>query len=249
MTYVADSTSYSLLIVDDDVAFAELLQDNLKHLGYRVDIRHEGKEGLSAALSRSYQVVILDVDLPGIQGFDVCRAIRDVDPNIGILFLTAHSADFERVLGLELGGDDYLSKPIKMPELNARLRAILRRVDATRAILRGSASSAPVLRIGELELDVERFSATMAGKVLELTPLEIALLTLLASSPGKAFSREAILREVWGYEIEGSDAAISSLIYRLREKLQSDPSRPLYIRTQRGIGYRFATPEELSKGG
>lgn len=244
---MADLSSPAVLLVDDDVPFAELLRDNLAHLGYTVTVCHEGTAGLETALKGSFTLIILDVDLPGLQGFDICRAIRASDPHIGILFLTAHNADFERVLGLELGGDDYLSKPIKLPELNARIRAILRRVETTRALLKGTARGAAALRIGDLELDVERLSATFAGAVLELTPLELSLLTLLASNPGKAFSREAILREVWGYEIEGSDAAISSLIYRLREKLQRNPDGPAYIRTQRGIGYRFATEDELKK--
>ena len=235
-----------ILHIDDDIELAAMLKGEFGSLGYEVAHYADGRKGLEAASSGQFQAVVLDVNMPIMNGFDVLRELRKLDEYIPVLMLTSNSDDADKVAGLELGADDYLTKPFKLPELRARVRAILRRAAAmgTKAL---PESSTRQILLGDLAVDLDQRQVRIGTRDCVLTPLEFDMLAYLAASPGRVFTREQILEHVWGVDISDYNSSINSLVRRLRIKLEDDPLNPRYIQTVRGIGFKFATPEEFSR--
>ncbi len=227
----------TVLLVEDDTALQEVLTYNLKQAGYRVRAVGDGLEGLQAARSGDADLLVLDVMLPSLDGMEITRRLRMEGNPVPILMLTARDDEIDRVLGLELGADDYLTKPFSMREFLARVKALLRR-----SALRAEAASPPTLErlvFGDLVIDLQRHEVTLVGRPLALKPKEFDLLVFLARYRGQVLSRALILERVWGWQFEGGTRTVDVHIRWLREKLEQDPSRPTRIVTVRGVGYRF----------
>jgi DNA-binding response OmpR family regulator len=227
-----------ILIVEDDRDIAELVALHLGDLPFEVELVVDGRSALERLERESYSLVILDLMLPEVDGLEVCKRIRAREDYTPILMLTAKATELDRVLGLEVGADDYLTKPFSVLELVARVKAILRRVEAVGK--ETSPSDDQRLEIGDLTIDPLRRRATVDDRTLELTAKEFDLLLHFARHPGHVFSRSQLLDRVWGYGHDGYEHTVNSHINRLRSKLEPDPSRPRYIQTVWGVGYRFA---------
>jgi len=225
-----------VLVIEDNHDIAELVKLHLHDCDAEADVEYSGTAGLARARDRAYDLVILDLMLPGLDGLEVCRRLRERRAYVPILMLTARSSELDRVLGLEMGADDYLTKPFSIRELVARVRAIFRRVDAF-----GGAGTEPghLLEQGGLLMDRDKHSASLHGEPLELTAREFELLWHFASHPGRVYRREQLLDQVWGAGYEGYEHTVNSHINRLRVKLEADPARPQYILTVWGVGYKF----------
>jgi two-component system response regulator MtrA len=223
----------TVLLVEDDASVAEATGLLLERAGLRVTGVSDGRRALELFQRRPFDAVVLDIMLPVLDGFEVCRSIRQVS-TVPIVMLTARTDTAEVVAGLELGADDYITKPFNGPELLARVRAALRRASADERI--------PTIRIGTLEIDSAAFRATDDGKVLDLSATEFRLLVELARHPDRVLSREILLERVWGYDYLGDSRLVDMAVNRLRTKLGDDPKHPRYITTVRGAGYRFARP-------
>jgi DNA-binding response OmpR family regulator len=228
-----------VLVVEDDASIRELLRLHLDLAGFAIDEAEEGRNALDRARSDLYDLVLLDVMLPGLDGVSVCRAIRNAGPNVdtSILMLTAREGESDKVLGLESGADDYLTKPFGVRELMARIGALLRRHHR-----RGAEAGATVLRAGDLSLDRERRSAIVRGERVDLTKQEFDLLYLLASRPGAVFTRAALLEDVWSDDTFVTDRTVDTVVSRLRRKIERDPHDPELLLTGWGVGYKFAEP-------
>jgi DNA-binding response OmpR family regulator len=225
-----------ILVVEDETPIAEAVGYALREAGYDVDTLADGDAALSAARQRPYDLMVLDLMLPGLPGLDVCRAVR-AESDLPIVMLTARDGELDRVLGLEVGADDYVTKPFSVAELVSRVRALLRR----RALDRANGGS--VQRIGGLELDVAHHAASLAGKPLTLTRSEFRLVTLLASEPGRVFTREELVHHLWDSDFSGDRRAIDVHMSNLRRKLEDDPRNPRRLQTVRGLGYRLVEGE------
>jgi DNA-binding response OmpR family regulator len=225
-----------VLIIEDNQDIAELVRLHLRDCEAEVDIEYSGTSGLARACNRAYDLIILDLMLPGLDGLEICRRLRGHGAYIPILMLTAKSSEVDRVIGLEMGADDYLSKPFSIRELVARVRAIFRRVDA---LVGGNAQAGERIERGELRMDREQHSASLHGKPLELTAREFELLWHFATHPGRVYRREQLLNQVWGAGYEGYEHTVNSHINRLRVKIEDDPARPRYLLTVWGVGYKF----------
>ena len=227
-----------ILIVEDDPDIAQLLSMHIAEAGYQLERADSGERAMEIAESTPPDLVVLDLMLPGIDGLEVCKRLRRKDERLPILMLTAKSSELDRVLGLELGADDYLTKPFSVVELMARIRALLRRSD-----LLEQARSAPapeeVLRFRDLQIDAARHRVETAEGPVELTAREFDLLFYLASSPGRVFSRAQLLDAVWGYDHDGYEHTVNTHINRLRIKIEKDPAQPEYVKTVWGVGYKF----------
>jgi two-component system, OmpR family, response regulator RegX3 len=221
-----------VLIVDDEPAIRDAVGYAFRNEGFDVETRADGDSGLQAALEGGFDLVILDLMLPGLAGTEVCRRLRARDP-VPIVMLTAKNAEADRLLGLEIGADDYVSKPFSMAELIGRARAILRRQELARSGTEG------VQRVGDLELDPVRHSVVVAGEARQLTPSEFRLLRMLAGSPKKVFSRREIMQYLWDSTYIGDQRACDIHISNLRRKLEDDPANPRRIITVRGVGYKL----------
>jgi two-component system response regulator RegX3 len=222
-----------ILVIDDEPAIRDAVGYALEAEGFEVDAVGDGERGLAAALDDRYDVIVLDLMLPGLPGSEVCRRIR-AESAVPIIMLTAKGAELDRVLGLEIGADDYVTKPFSMAELIGRIRAIIRR----RELDRPGASAK--LRVGSLELDPLRHEAKVAGEPKRLTPSEFKLLLLLAEEPERVFSRREIMQHLWDSEYVGDQRACDIHVSNLRQKLERDPSSPERIVTVRGVGYKLA---------
>jgi len=233
---------HNVLVIEDQEDIADLVKLHLKDIDCRAKLAFDGIVGLSEAESKSYDLIILDVMLPGMDGLEVCKRLRAKANYTPILMLTSKSSEIDRVLGLELGADDYLTKPFSVMELIARVKAIFRRVNAIAA---GTTNSTAHIQIGEMEIDVERRSISMAGSPIELTAKEFDLLLHLAQNPGRVYSRDQLLDFVWGYNHSGYEHTVNSHINRLRAKVEADPANPTYVLTVWGVGYKFADPAAL----
>ena len=227
----------SILIVEDDRDIAHLSALHLREAGYSVDTVYDGETGLERAVSLPYDLIVLDVVLPRLSGTELCQRLRAGASDTLILMLTARSSEFDRVLGLELGADDYLTKPFSFRELQARVKALLRRKERGRGAVRPSANP---IEAGALVIDAENRTATFEEQPLHLTLKEFDLLLQFARHPGKVYTRTQLLDLVWGYGYEGLEHTVNSHINRLRNKLEPDPANPEYIQTVWGVGYRFA---------
>jgi DNA-binding response OmpR family regulator len=235
---------YRILCVEDDADIGRLVSTELEASGYSVDWVADGLLALDRFRDKVFDLVILDLMLPSLDGLDVCRRIRESDHHTSIIMLTAKAALSDIVRGLELGADDYITKPFRNQELKARVQAILRRVDAVRRPESEAPVNAPIQR-GALTIDPERHQVTLHGGPVTLTAKEFALLLLFASHPGRCFRRGELLDAVWGSEFDGFDHTVNTHINRLRAKIEDDPGSPRRIRTVWGVGYRFAEIEEL----
>jgi DNA-binding response OmpR family regulator len=226
-----------VLVIEDDRDIARLVRIHLEELNCRVTVAHDGVAGLAQAESGSFHLVILDLMLPGVDGMEITRRLRARADYTPLLMLTAKSSELERVLGLEMGADDYLTKPFSVLELSARVKAILRRMEKLPAAARADADR--VLEIGPLKVDVNRRSVHVRGKAVDLTAKEFDLLLFFAQNPGRVYSREKLLNQVWGYSHSGYEHTVNSHINRLRAKIEADPANPQLLLTVWGVGYKF----------
>ncbi len=227
-----------VLIIEDEKSIADIIRFNLVKEGFETETAYEGKAGLEKALSCNPDLILLDVMLPEMDGFQVCKKVRETS-TVPIVMLTAKEEEVDKVLGLELGADDYITKPFGMRELIARIKANIRRTD-----LMNNLQDAPanVQEFGNLSIDMNRYEVRKDEVPLELTLREFELLKYLAERENRVFSREQLLEEVWGYEYYGDIRTVDVTVRRLREKLEDDSSNPGYIMTKRGIGYYFRRP-------
>lgn len=224
-----------ILIVDDEKPIVDILKFNLAKEGYKTIEAFDGKTGLELALTKEPDLILLDVMLPEMDGFSVLKEIRKKS-QVPVLLLTAREDEVDKVLGLELGADDYITKPYSVRELTARVKANLRR---STAVTEEEIEQGKTITFGRLFIDLDRFNVTKDGKVIELTIREFELLGFLASRPDKIFSREKLLEKVWGYEYYGDVRTVDVTVRRLREKLEDDPGKPDFVVTKRGLGYYF----------
>ena len=227
-----------VLIIEDDKDIVELLKIHLTDLHCELDWAYDGETGLQKALQGDNQLIILDIMLPGKDGMEICRQLRAKDQQTPILMLTAKSEEIDKVLGLEMGADDYLTKPFSIREFIARVKAIFRRMEMMQQPNTGSSKSS-LMRFGELQIDLEKRKVSISNQRIELSPKEFELLSLLASHPGKSYDRTRILNLVWGYDFDGYEHTVNSHINRLRSKIEPDIQQPQYILTTWGVGYRF----------
>lgn len=234
--------SRRILVIEDDVDIARLVELNLRDGGYEVSLAHDGDVGLGLALSKPFDLIILDLLLPGVDGLEICRRLRAASRYIPILMLTSRSSEIDRVLGLELGADDYLTKPFSIRELLARVKALFRRGEAVKA----ESASNPwrAIRAGDLMIDVEKRRVTQGDRDVLLTAKEFDLLVQFARHPGRVYTRLELLNLVWGYGYEGYEHTVNSHINRLRAKIEEDPAKPRYILSVRGVGYKFSDAQE-----
>lgn len=231
----------SILIIEDDADIAEILRMNLRDEGYVVDWSDNGEAGLAQLAARRYDALILDLMLPGMDGLDICRRVRTMPHYTPIIIISAKSAEAQRVLGLELGADDYITKPFSLLEVIARVRALFRRVEALGKTARMASG---FIELGALNIDPVAREARLKGTPLNLTAREFDLLFFFARQPGRVFSRMDLLTQVWGYSHEGYEHTVNTHINRLRTKMEVNPAKPEYILTVWGVGYKFAVPEE-----
>jgi DNA-binding response OmpR family regulator len=232
--------SKKVLVVEDDPTLVETLEYNLTRQGYTVHTATDGLAALQTARQESPDLIVLDIMLPGLDGFEVCRILRQ-EMSVPVLMLTARTDEVDKVVGLEVGADDYMTKPFSMRELLARVKALLRRVDLIREELAagGDGASAERLTFGDLTIDLDRREALYQGEPLRMKPKEFDLLVFLARNRGMALSRDLILERVWGWETDVGSRTVDVHVRWLREKIEPDAANPTRIVTVRGIGYRF----------
>jgi DNA-binding response OmpR family regulator len=224
-----------LLVVEDDAELRSLLTDRLRDEGYRVSTAASGPDALDAAQADTPDVVLLDVMLPGFDGLEVCRRLRALLPTVYVMMLTAKASEVDRIVGLEVGADDYVTKPFSLQEVVARVRAALRRLD----MAHHAPSGDQPIAIGELHLDPERREVAVGGEPVQLTVREFDLLHWLAAHPDKPFTRMQLLDKVWDLRYEGYERTVDSHVQRLRAKIEPDPGQPRYVKTVWGVGYKL----------
>lgn len=225
-----------ILVVEDNKDLANLLEIHLKDLTFEVDLAFDGNEGLKKYDSSKYDLVILDIMLPGLNGFEICQHIRNQNVTTPIIMLTSKSAEPDRVQGLDMGADDYVTKPFSIKELMARVKALFRRIDSTNPEL---AKQSEILEIDEILIDPQKRKVLLKGKPVELTAKEFDLLYHFAGNAGRVYTRSQLLDDVWGYGHDGYEHTVNSHINRLRAKIEANPGKPDYILTVWGVGYQF----------
>ena len=233
-----------ILIIEDDKDLVELLEIHINDLGYKLEKAYDGESGLANVQTHKYDLVILDLMLPKLDGLEVCKRIRIDNKALPILMLTSKAEEMDKILGLELGADDYISKPFSIRELIARIKASLRSVQALKEEFVNSDDKKEI-RHDDLLINLEKRKVLLADKKIELTAKEFDLLVHFASHPGRSYTREDLLVNVWGYQFSGYDHTVNSHINRLRSKIEQDPANPRFVKTVWGYGYRFAEVEEL----
>ena len=235
-----------VLVVEDEAPIRDFVRINLERQGFAVLEAGSGEEGLALLEREHPDVLVLDVRLPGIDGFDVCRQVRQRNLSVPVLMLTARSEDLDKILGLELGADDYMTKPFNPRELVARIRAILRRTGdgapppPPAAPPAAAGNGGGVLQVGDLRVDVPRREVYVRGEAVTLTPREFDILTLLAGQPGVVFTRDQLLNHLWGENYFGDPKTVDVHVRRLREKIELDPARPIILLTVWGVGYKVS---------
>ncbi len=240
--------SGKLLLIEDDSAVRMSLEPLVSELGFELHAESTGEAGLVAVEHSQFDFVILDVGLPGLNGIEVCRRLRAGDPRLPIMLLSGRADELNKVIGLELGADDYVSKPFSIPEVGARIKAILRRVGAGATapanVANTKSPTSGLITIGDLAIDSDRRRVTKHGALISLTRLEFDVLLYLASPPGVPKSRLELMEDVWGYQCSDFDNSITTYFSRLRQKIEDEPSKPRYLRTVRGVGYMLAGPDD-----
>ena len=224
------------MVVDDEPKIVQLARDYLEHAGFAVVVAHDGRAALATARAQKPDLVVLDLGLPVLEGLDVARTLRG-ESNVPIVMLTGRSEESDKLVGLELGADDYVTKPFSPKELVARVRAVLRRTERPR-------SETEVIRVGDVTLDIPRMRTTVADRVVDLTPTEFQLVATMAREPGRVFTRSQLLDAVHGVAFESYERAIDAHVKNIRHKLEPDPASPRYLLTVYGVGYRFAELDE-----
>lgn len=227
--------SKKILVIDDEKAIADIIKFNLKKEGYDVITANDGEEGILKVFAENPDLILLDIMMPKVDGYEVCKKVRE-KLSTPIIMLTARAEEVDKVLGLELGADDYVTKPFGIRELMARVKANLRKYDV---VSQKSQTSNNIISFGKLVIDLNRYEVRKDEVVIDLTFREFELLKFLAQQKTQVFSREILLEKVWGYEYFGDVRAVDVTIRRLREKIEDDPSKPSYILTKRGVGYYF----------
>ncbi|MBA5729538.1 response regulator transcription factor [Aerococcaceae bacterium INB8] len=263
-----------ILVVDDEIAILTLLEYNLKEAGYTVDTANNGESGYKMIKTNEYDFIILDVMLPGMDGMDICRRVRQEDIDTPILMLTAKDDEYDKVIGLELGADDYMTKPFSPREVTARIKAILRRTEAKHMSEKDSEQahqeavdaelrelednyndyeedryllqdeSDSVIKLGDIKIYADRYEVVVHGDKIEVTPKEFELLVYMAVRKGRILSREQLLNSIWRFDYAGETRIVDVHISHLREKIEKDTKNPEYIKTVRGFGYKFVVPKE-----
>lgn len=234
----------TVLIVDDEKPIVDILEYNLKKEGYNTLIANDGVEAVNIALEQRPDIILLDIMLPKMDGLTVCKKVRTV-LNIPIIMLTAKEEEIDKILGLELGADDYVTKPFSVRELIARIKANLRKYELSQGISVDNEvkDNDRKIIIGDLQLDLDKFEVKVRGKKVDLTVREFEVLRYLANQPGQVVSRELLLEKVWGYEYFGDIRTVDVTVRRIREKIEDDTTEPKILVTKRGIGYYIAKPE------
>ncbi|HVS21271.1 MAG TPA: response regulator transcription factor [Pyrinomonadaceae bacterium] len=238
---LAPAPMTSLLIIEDDDNISTAIEEYFSRAGYAVNTAADGIAGLEAAATNRPDVVVLDLMLPKMDGLSVCKELRQKNPQMPILMLTAKDDVVDKVLGLEMGADDYITKPFSLREVEARIKSVLRRARAA-SVGSNGADETPIVR-GNLRIDPVRREVTVADQIVELTPKEFDLLRLFAANPGRVFPRKYLLEKIWDYSYEGYDRTIDSHINRLRAKVEQNPDNPQLVLTVWGIGYKFTDAE------
>lgn len=223
-----------VLVVDDEKLIVKGIRFSLEQDGMEVNCAYDGEEALKMAREKEYDIILLDVMLPKMDGFEVCQQIREFS-NVPIVMLTAKGDDIDKILGLEYGADDYITKPFNILEVKARIKAIMRRTERKGTV----EEQHKIVEVGDLMLDCEGRRVSIAGKEINLTAKEFDVLELLVFNPNKVYSRENLLNIVWGYEYPGDVRTVDVHIRRLREKIEENPSEPKYVHTKWGVGYYF----------
>jgi DNA-binding response OmpR family regulator len=231
--------SRKILVVDDDRKTAELIRLYLERDGYQVLTAHDGRQALDLARQRRPDLIVLDLMLPGVDGLDICRILR-AEADTPIIMLTAKTTEDDKLLGLDLGADDYITKPFSPREVVARVRVVLRRAGAARE------PASEIARVRDLEVDLVAHQARLRGASLRLTPKEFKLLATLAGQPGRAWSRLELLEQVFGFDYEGLDRTVDVHVMNLRKKIERDPAQPEYIQTVYGVGYKLAEDDHAA---
>lgn len=226
-----------VLIIEDVYDIAQIIQTNIEDIGLKTRHAADGESGLKEAQKGRYSLIILDLMLPGIDGITICKRIREKDSGTPILILTAKDDEIDRILGLELGADDYMTKPFSVRELNARVKALLRRSRLNEQLSKMPENSK--LSIGSIVIDAERHLVLVDNNEIDLTVKEFELLTLFVSNPGRVFSRSYLLDKIWGVQFEGYEHTVNTHINRLRNKIEKEPGNPEYLKTVWGVGYKF----------
>ena len=234
--------SRRILVIEDNKDLARLLEIHLKDLSHEVDLAFDGDKGLAMAEAEDYDLIILDLMLPGFDGLEICRRLRSKPPYTPILMLTAKSSELDRVLGLEMGADDYVTKPFSIRELMARVKAIFRRIDQVKSDQ--EAGDQAIIHAGDLTIDPEKRQVSLKGEPIDFTAKEFDLLLHFAKHPGRVHKRSQLLDEVWGYGHDGYEHTVNSHINRLRAKIEKNPAQPRYILTVWGVGYKFSETEQ-----
>lgn len=233
-------TVHKILVVDDEPSIVTLMKFNLEKAGYEVITAEDGRQGLDLSLTEKPDLIVLDLMLPGMDGMDVCKTLRQEKVDTPILMLTAKDEEFDKILGLELGADDYMTKPFSPREVVARVKAILRRTQVQQA----PDDALSVIKLGALEIHTDTYDVYARGEQLVLTPKEYELLLYLSNHKNKVLSRDQLLNGVWDFHYDGDTRIVDVHISHLREKIEADPKRPAYIRTIRGFGYKLEVPAE-----
>lgn len=226
--------THDVLIIEDNPEIANLIQLHLQDIHCQADIASDGAEGLQRFKNKAYELVILDLMLPVMDGLEVCKQLRANNAVVPVMMLTSKSSELDRVLGLEIGADDYITKPFSIPELLARVKAQFRRLSALQ-----TTPQASQLQLSDLLIEPDKHRVSLAGKNVDLTAREFDLLMHFAKHPGRVYSRTELLDQVWGYSYEGYEHTVNSHINRLRTKIEADPAKPNYIITVWGVGYKF----------
>ena len=239
ITKTNDVNMKKVLVVEDDHDIVDLLEIHLKDMNCDLSKSYEGIEGLEKALTGDYDLIILDVMLPGKDGLEICRELRSKNISTPILMLTARSEEIDKILGLEFGADDYMTKPFSVREFVARVKAIFRRAEMSQNKNNGGDQGKLIMEFGDLVIDMDKRKVSIKNQRIDLSPKEFDLLSLLAAKPGKSYSRTQILNLVWGYDFDGYEHTVNSHINRLRSKIEPDIQTPTFILTSWGIGYRF----------
>jgi two-component system, OmpR family, alkaline phosphatase synthesis response regulator PhoP len=234
----------TVLVVEDEVSIATLLKYNLEQAGYHVLTAHDGKEGLNTIVTSNPDLVLLDLMLPTLDGMEVCKEVRRLRLNVPIIMLTAREDEFDKVLGLELGADDYMTKPFSPREVVARVKAVLRRFTpvTVEASLQGDTNQKEH-HIGDLHVYPERFEAYLGEDTLEFTPKEFELLVYLIENKNRVLTRDQLLSSVWNYDFAGDTRIVDVHISHLRDKIEENSRKPIFIKTIRGLGYKFEVPK------
>ena len=233
----------NVLVIEDNVEIAQLIRLHMEDLGHHTHWESDGQRGLQAAQQTAFDLIVLDLMLPSLDGLEICRTLRaDRSRYTPILMLTAKSGEIDRVVGLEMGADDYLSKPFSIPELQARAKALLRRAERMAAPLVVTNGTGSALRFGKLSIDANRREVRMEDVPIALTAKEFDLLHFFALNPGRVYSRAQLLNAVWRTTLDSYEHNVNTNINRLRAKIELDPANPHYVLTVRGVGYRFVDP-------